>query len=70
MTRFELSKREKDVVILKIAGFGDKEIANKLSMAYGTVRTHIQNAKIKLRCNSTFQLVAKASEKLKIDFAE
>ena len=42
MTRFELTKREKDVLVLKILGLGDKEIAKKLSISYGTVRTHIE----------------------------
>ena len=61
MTRFELSNREKDVLILKIAGLGDKEIAKQLKIGYGTVRTHIEKAKIKLGCNSTLQLVILAN---------
>ena len=65
MTRFELSRREKDVVILKIAGLGDKEIAKKLAISYGTVRTHIERAKIKLGCESTLQLVIVANNMFK-----
>lgn len=61
MTRFELTKREKDVLVLKILGLGDKEIAKKLSISYGTVRTHIERAKIKWGCSSTIQLLLLAN---------
>ena len=60
MTRFELSRREKDVVSLKIAGLCDKEIAKELSISYGTVRTHLERAKIKLGCESVIQLAIMA----------
>lgn len=61
MTKFELSDREKAVIILKIAGLGDKEIAEKLSISYGTVRTYIDRAKIKLGCENMLQLVVTAN---------
>ncbi len=61
MTKLELSDREKAVIILKIAGLGDKEIAEKLSISYGTVRTYIDRAKIKLGCENMLQLVVTAN---------
>ena len=66
MSRFELSGREKEIIGLKITGLGDKEIAKKLSISYGTVRTHIERAKIKLGCQNTVQLVLTANSLLNI----
>ena len=66
MSRFELSGREKEIIGLKITGLGDKEIAKKLSISYGTVRTPIERAKIKLGCQNTVQLVLTANSLLNI----
>lgn len=52
----KLSKRETEVIILKARGFVDKQIAKELGISYGTVRNHIDKAKLKLRCLNTVQL--------------
>ena len=66
MAKFELSGREKAVIILKSAGLGDKEIAKELSISYGTVRTYIDRAKIKLGCENTLQLAITANSMFKM----
>ncbi len=62
MTAKKLSPREKEVIILKMSGLCDKEIAGKLNISYGTVRSHIDRAKLKLKCTNTFQLIAVVNE--------
>ncbi len=62
MTAKKLSPREKEVIILKMNGLCDKEIAGRLNISYGTVRSHIDRAKLKLKCTNTFQLIAVANE--------
>ena len=49
MTAKKLSPREKEVIILKMNGLCDKEIAGRLNISYGTVRSHIDRAKLKLK---------------------
>ena len=53
-----LSERQKQIIKLKMLGFSDKEISIKLQIGYGTVRTHIDRAKLKLNCVSMTQLVS------------
>ena len=53
----KLSKRQLEIVRLKMRGFRDKEISIKLDISYGTVRTHIDRAMLKLKCASMAQLV-------------
>ncbi len=58
----KLSTREKQVISLKMDGLCDKEIAGELNISYGTVRSHIDRAKLKLKCSNTYQLIAVARE--------
>ena len=61
-----ITEREKDILVLKKNGLGDKEVAKKLAISYSTVRTHIERAKFKLGCNSTIELVTRANEILNL----
>lgn len=57
MTKIKkLTPREKEIIELKIKGLVDKQIAKELGISYGTVRNHIDKAKLKLRCLNTAQL--------------
>jgi two-component system response regulator DegU len=55
-----LTAREKDVLDLMAAGFGNKQIARKLFISEKTVRNHISNLYRKLSCNSRSQAVLTA----------
>lgn len=55
----KLSKRQKEIIRLKMLGLRDREISTMLDISYGTVRTHIDRAKLKLKCGSIAQLVTK-----------
>lgn len=56
----KLSKRQKEIIRLKMFGLRDREISTMLNISYGTVRTHIDRAKLKCRCGSIAQLVTTA----------
>lgn len=64
MKRKVLTRREKEVVELKMKGLGDKEIAAKLQISYGTVRNHLEKARLKYSCSSTFQLIAELTKNI------
>ncbi len=55
-----LTSRERDVMDLMAAGFGNKQIARKLFISEKTVRNHISNLYRKLSCNSRSQAVLAA----------
>ena len=52
-----LTKREADIIKLKVSGLGDKAIAESLAISYWTVRTHISKIKDKLKCTNLYQAV-------------
>lgn len=52
----KLITREIEIIKLKCKGFVDKKIATSLGISYGTVRNHIDKAKLKLNCSNTAQL--------------
>ena len=56
----ELSEREREVVRAVAHGRTGPEIADELSIAHDTVRTHVRNAMTKVGARSRAQLVAKA----------
>lgn len=66
----KLSKRESEIIQLKTQGLYDKEIARRLGISYGTVRNHIDKAKLKFACSNTAQLafVLKDAELIKADY--
>ncbi len=41
VTRLHASPRQSEILDLIAAGFADKEIAGRLGLSYGTVRTHL-----------------------------
>lgn len=45
----KLTKRERQIVELKIKGYNSKEIGNKLGVSGSTVRTYIENIRKKIR---------------------
>ncbi len=57
-----LSNREAEVLHLIAAGFSDKEIAERLVISGGTVKTHIKRIFSKLNAKSRTQAVAYARE--------
>lgn len=61
MTKRNLTKRETDILNLKMSGLSDKEIAANLSISYWTVRQHIDNIKIKFNCQNLYQAIWKAN---------
>jgi len=54
-----LSRREREIVHLIALGKTSPEIADELSLAHDTVRTHARNAMAKVDARSRAHLVAK-----------
>ena len=57
---YGLTARERDVLELMVQGLIKKEIADKLSLSYHTIDTHLRNIYAKLHVNSRTGAVAKA----------
>jgi LuxR family maltose regulon positive regulatory protein len=57
-----LSQREMEVLDLIAAGFSNREIAERLYIAHGTVKRHISNIYGKLGVRSRTQALARARE--------
>jgi DNA-binding NarL/FixJ family response regulator len=55
-----LTRREREVLALMMAGFDRKEIARQLFLSTNTVRTHIQNLMAKLGVHSSVEAVSVA----------
>lgn len=55
--RIELSKRQREIIELKMHGFADKEVAAELGISYGTVRDYIDAACGKFGAVNMLQLV-------------
>ncbi len=62
LSKSNLTKREKDVLKGLAMGLAKKQIADKLSIAYGTVDTHVKNIYKKLHVKCGVQAVMKAVE--------
>ena len=56
----KLSQREVEILHLMAAGFANKEIANNIFLAEGTVKNHISNILTKLNARDRTQAVIKA----------
>jgi DNA-binding NarL/FixJ family response regulator len=63
-TQFNLTKREKEVLLLLQQGMIKKEIAHRLNISYHTVDSHVKNIYKKLHVNSNVQAIRRASENL------
>jgi LuxR family maltose regulon positive regulatory protein len=57
-----LTKQEKTVLALIIDGLSNKEIATKLSVGLGTVKTHINHIYSKLQVNNRMKAIQRAKE--------
>jgi DNA-binding NarL/FixJ family response regulator len=57
---YDLSKREKEILLLLIEGYPTKQIASELFIAFDTVRTHLKNIYTKLHVNCGKEAIAKA----------
>jgi LuxR family maltose regulon positive regulatory protein len=57
-----LSVREVEVLRLLVAGFSNREIADKLVLSLGTVKSHIHNIYGKLEVRSRTQAIQRATE--------
>ena len=51
-----LSRRERDVAALVCLGYSNQEIAERLVITTGTVKTHITNILSKLQLTSRYEL--------------
>ena len=56
----ELTAREQQLMDLWVEGLGDREVADRLGVSYGTVRSHGRTLRKKLGVNTRAQLVLKA----------
>jgi DNA-binding NarL/FixJ family response regulator len=56
----DLTTREQQLVDLWVEGLGDREVADRLGVSYGTVRSHGRTLRKKLGVNTRAQLVLKA----------
>jgi RNA polymerase sigma factor (sigma-70 family) len=57
-----LSPRQKEIIILYVAGLRRREIAEQLGIREATVKTHLRDAVIKLGSSSRRQTVEAAKE--------
>lgn len=58
----ELTSREREVLRMMASGFDNYDIAEKLGIGYGTVRSHVRGVLEKLGARSRLQAVALARE--------
>ena len=63
----DLTKRERDVLRLLAEGMRDEQAGRTLSISPLTVRTHVQHAMAKLKCDTRTQAVAVALRESLID---
>ncbi len=57
--RFDLTKREEELLGLLVKGYSVKQIASELFIAFDTVRTHLKNIYRKLHVNCGREAIAK-----------
>ena len=52
-----LTQREKEIVLLILAGKNKKEIANLLSLSVSTIKTNVENIYIKFNVHNKAELI-------------
>jgi two-component system, NarL family, response regulator DevR len=57
-----LTRREQEILALMSQGLDNRTVAERLSISYATVRTHVRSILEKLEVRSQLEAVAKASE--------
>ena len=57
-----LTDREREVLVAVANGLSNQEVADRLHMGYGTVKTHVSHLLTKLECRDRAQLVMRAYE--------
>ena len=57
-----LTEREREVLRLVAAGYSNREMADRLYVTEGTIKTHVHNLLAKLGAASRTQAVARARE--------
>ena len=60
--KYDLSKRELDVLMLMMEGLTNKEMAERLFVSSNTIKTHISNIYLKLNVSRRTQAIQKAKE--------
>lgn len=60
--KFELTRRERDVVALLVQGLSNADISSQIFISEGTVKAHVHNIYTKLGVNSRLQLLSKLSD--------
>lgn len=55
-TRYDLTPREHEIVLLVSKGLSDKDVANLLNIGFTTIRTHLKNAMKKIGCNNRTEM--------------
>jgi two-component system, NarL family, nitrate/nitrite response regulator NarL len=58
----DLTARERQVLKLLTGGLDNRQIADQLGIAYGTVRTHVRNLMSKIGVHSRLEAVVRAGE--------
>lgn len=67
--KFEISEREKDVLLLIVGGKSQKDIADELCISVNTVKSHLQSIYKKMRVSSKIQLLLKINSANEADSA-
>jgi DNA-binding CsgD family transcriptional regulator len=57
LNKYNLSDRERDVVVFVLKGYSNKKIADSLFISLSTVKTHIHNAFIKTGSATRYELI-------------
>ncbi len=65
--KFELTRRERDVLNLLVQGLSNADISSKIYISEGTVKAHVHNIYTKLGVRSRLQLLSKLSDYKKSD---
>jgi len=58
----DLTMREQQVLNLLVAGLDNRQIAGRMGIAYGTVRSHVRNLMDKIGVHSRLEAVVRAGE--------